>query len=241
MRRTTTLSLALALALSSCGSESSSSYTTDKIKADMHVDVDNIPGQQKTEIYVFLKDGFTDITLGDGDTLTAKTSKDERLVLTKSEFSFYKVKLDAADRGDDFTVAFTRTNGTSAPNSTIKVPAAIALTAPAGSPKPTASFAAGNVTLEWSNKLAGARLTWYTRTCGTVSGSLGSQPSADDSGKITFTMSDLGITSAPPAEGTCISIDLTRSVTTGKVDSAFRGTSSFEGKRSDRYDIQVMP
>ncbi len=223
-----------------CSKESSSKYSTDQIQARMHVDVyvDTGPTKARTKILVSLQDGFTDITLGDGDTLTAKTSKDPSIVLAKDSVNFYEAELPDADRGEDFTISFTRTNGTSAPNSTIKIPAPIVMTSPA-----TASFAAGKVDLEWSNKTDGATVSFYTRTCGSASGSIGgTRPNGKDEGKFTLTMAEMGLNAPPPAAGTCISVDIERKVTNGVIDPAFKQDGSvFDGSRTDRFDVTVTP
>ena len=227
--------------ITACSEESSSKFATDKIEANMYVDVyvDTGPTKARTEIRVKLADGLTDITLADGDKLTAKTGKDPNLVLTNSgSFNYYKAELPDADRGEDFAISFTRTSGTSAPSSTIKIPAKIAVTSPA-----TVSYATGKVDLEWSNKADGATVSFYTRTCGSASGSIGgTRPSGPDSGKFSLTMAQLGLSAPPPAAGTCISLDIERKVTNGVIDPAFKKDGSkFEGQRTDRFDVTVTP
>jgi 3-hydroxyacyl-CoA dehydrogenase len=88
------LSLLSTAFLVSCGSESSAQFSTDQIGADMHAEVDTAPGQTRTEIYVFLKDGFTNAAMAKVGTSAIESRKlgyileSDTIVANKDELLF---------------------------------------------------------------------------------------------------------------------------------------------------------
>lgn len=225
----------IACVASGCSTPSTGLATSD-LTADFHVDVNDDPQLLQTEVYGFVKKGLNDVILGDGDTLNFSTEKDAKQVLPKNNLNFYKVVMKGVTDRSQFTFSLTRTSATSAPSSTITVPAALALTAPTKGD--AVSYAGGKLDIAWSNPVSGGTIHVFAYPCGGAAAST-QDVSAPDSGTLRMKTSDL-IVGSPPTSPQCVTVRILRS-STGTVDPAFAAKSTFVADRYDYVDVSLGP
>ena len=118
-----------------CTSTSSENVTTQGISADIDVQAD---GSGRTFVTVKLEVGSggvggTSLRLGPGDSLTAMANGIQQTLVEDSsifgEFS-YTTNFNFDDANTRFTVSLVRTNGVSAPNSTVVLPDGFIISSP---------------------------------------------------------------------------------------------------------------
>jgi hypothetical protein len=233
-----TLLLTLPIA---CSSTSSNGIPTSQISAYYTFDVSDAP-QSATNAGAVLSQGKSvdsNIQIATGDTLTWKTDTDPAVSLDWDNFAKdYGSNTKTTAGGTTVTISLTRTDGTSAPNSTAPIPAAIAFTAPM--PMANVSYAggSGSVTVSWSNHI-GAQVRPFVYPCGSAAAGTGDAYVAD-SGSLVINASELTST-APPASGQCVTIQIDRQIT-GTVDPAMDvADSSFLSTRHSFINVNVVP
>jgi hypothetical protein len=231
----------VALAPIACSSTSSSSLATNQITPSFSVKVDTDPANPQTFISAVLKQTgtTTDVQLAAGDALTASTDKDASLTLAyDGTLHVYSTTLTKVSDRTTLTFALTRASGTSAPSSTVQLPAPMALTAPAANAQVTYSGGTGMLTLTWSNAISGATMYFFPNPCNGVMAS-SSVITGPDNGTFTIATSNL-VVSAPSAAGECVQIRMERDVT-GTVDPAFGAGGTLKVTHYDYVTINVVP
>lgn len=231
---------ALALSIVACSSTSSTGVPTNHFKPFFDVDVDTV-GKGSTYVgVIFDQPGtLTQVRLEGGDSVTFKTDKDPSLPLGyDSGLQVYNNTIkDVTDR-TFVTIMLTRSSGTSAPSSTVQLPAALALTAPMPSAQVTYGAGSGKLVVTWTNIIAGATVDFSPSPCGGAA--VSTKPlSGPDNGSFTLGASDL-LVSAPPAAGSCVSIRMTRHVN-GTIDPAYSQDGTFTARREDYVQVNVVP
>lgn len=124
-------------ALCGCSSTSSENVTTQGIAADIDIIAD---GSGRTVVVAELEVGSggigrTGLELGPGDTLSVTANGIQKTMTESSsivgQFS-YSASYDFDDADTVFTVAFSRANGVSAPNSNVALPSGFVILSPTG-------------------------------------------------------------------------------------------------------------
>ncbi|MEO7109174.1 MAG: hypothetical protein ABI183_01945 [Polyangiaceae bacterium] len=231
---------AVSCALFACSTDSSSGRPTNQIQPNFSVTVDTAsPGS--TYIGAILGepgDGdFDNVQLSGGDTLIAKTDKDASIALPyDSTLQAYSTTLEKVIDRKTVTFVLTRANGGSAPNSTVTLPDAVAVTSPAANAK--VSAASGNVQIAWSNPLATGKMQYVAYPCGSAATTTNTE-SSSDTGSFSFPVSSI-ISGAPTAAGQCITIQINRQVP-GTFDPAFDQGGTFSADRFDYVNFLLTP
>lgn len=230
----------LLVSLIACSSTSSTNVATSQFKPFFEVDVDTT-GKGSTYVGVIFDQpgSLTQVRLEGGDTVTFKTDKDPSLPLGyDSGLQVYNNTIQAVTDRSFVTIVLTRASGTSAPNSTVQLPAALALTAPAANANVPYGGGTGKLALTWSNAISGATVDFSTSPCGGAAFSSKTN-SGPDNGTFTLATSDL-LVGAPAASGSCVSIRMTRHVN-GTLDPAYAPSGTFTARREDYVQVTVMP
>ncbi|MFO0665399.1 MAG: hypothetical protein U0174_15700 [Polyangiaceae bacterium] len=240
MRKLSYLLLGFVIA---CSTVSSDRVATNQISASVDVDVyTQVPGLTTgegagTKVEVKLNSDEGNVTLAAGDTLSGKSDKGADLSFKPEEFlgtHSYVARFPGLD-SKTVSVSFKRANGTSAPSSTVMLPAALSLT----TPLPNTMTYSASLKVAWTNKLAGAKMTYRTFPCGGVGTTEFDSDEMSDEGEREFTGADLA-GKTPPASPMCLKLELKRKIVEGNVDPAFK-KGSVSATRHDIYDITVTP
>ncbi len=232
---------AFVLASAACAKDSSDLKTLD-IRADYIVTVNDTPNNpQNTTIEAYLTDaspgGSGDkVNLGDSDTLSATTDKNDTVALTRDTLGHYIGTIPQLDR-NTFTFHLKRGSGESV--SPYTLPDHLAMT---DSPDGKSFPASGAVHFAWSNQAKGGKLLLSARhhVCSgiTLSNDTVDNLPFDDSGTLDVPAAKL-YSSGTAVSGECVDISIERSVD-APADTNLAYGSTVTGKRTDRYKIQIQ-
>jgi hypothetical protein len=229
----------VSLSLSACSTDSSSGRATNQIQPDFDVSVDTANGGSTYMSAIMGESGgsLSNVQLDSGDVISAKSDTNPSIALPyDSTLQIYSTTLEKVDNFKTVTFVFTRASGTGAPNSTVTLPDAIALTSPA--PNAQVSAASGNVPIAWSNASANGHMHYFAYPCGSAAGTTDDQDS-DDTGSFSFPVSAI-VGAAPTAAGQCITLRIER-VVPGTFDPAFDQGGTFSAERFDYVNFLLTP
>ena len=207
-----------------CTSVASTDIKTAGITANLTV-TGNPNGSTTVDAPLDVDTNATDtVQVTGGDTLTAKAgSQSQPMTATDllGGYSYSAAFSGEDDGGTVYTVSFNRTSDVSAPNSTVTMPAPIAISSPASS----ASFsrATGNIVVDYSPSGGPDPVSWTLG--GACINQAGTSLTADP-GTFTIVAGSVTVpTGTTTAPGSC-SVTLTISRTrTGTIDPAYEGGS----------------
>ena len=216
------LSALLVLTLGACSNVASTNIKTAGIEAHLVVAADGT-GKTKATAALNVDTSAVDfVKLSDGDSLVAKTGSQSQ-TLTESELLgavSYAATFDGADaEGTAYTVSLNRATETSAPSSTVTLPAPFSITAPA----PAASFSRANDDLAVTYASAGTHdsMSWsITGDC-----ILNQSKVLDaDTGSFTVAKASIKTPSSTTTENCQVTLTVSRTQV-GTLDPAYQGGS----------------
>jgi hypothetical protein len=234
------LAMVSPLTLLACATTDSSTLATTQIQPRFTTKVEASPNRPTTFVSAILGQPGTmsNVRLAPGDVLTAKTDKDPQLGFAYNEIlQVYSFTLENIVDRTQVTISLTRANGTSAPLSTIQIPAALALKAPTAGRRVEYKGGAGSVEVSWSNPTNAGNVHFFAYPCGGVAGTT-TDLQGPDSG--TFTLQARSLAVAAPTKEECVTVSMQRRAT-GTVDPAFAAGSKFEGYRNDFVNVTLVP
>lgn len=233
---------ALPLLLAACGTDSSQDQATDQIVPSFSVDVDT-QNDGRTYISAILgePDSLTDVELKGGDELAVSSNTTADIPLSYgSTLHVYSTTLKGVDDLKTVNFALHRTNGRSAPTSTVSLPDSVAVTLPAANAQ--VSAASGSVHVTWSNADSDVRgVHFFAYPCGSVSTSSDDQAVDGDPGSFDLPVSSI-IGEAPTAAGQCITLTIRRDVA-GTFDRAYSTDDkrTFVATKTDAVSFLLTP
>jgi hypothetical protein len=234
------LAMVSPLALLACATTDSATLTTTQIQPRFTTKVEASPNRSTTFVSAILGQPGTmaNVRLAPSDVLTAKTDKDPQLAFVYDAIlQVYSFTLENAADRTQVTISLTRANGTSAPLSTIQIPAALALKAPTPGQRVEFKGGAGSVEISWSNPTNAGNVHFFAYPCGGIAGTT-TDLQGPDSGTFILQARNLAV-AAPPREQ-CVTVSMQRRAT-GTVDPAFAAGSTFEGYRNDFVNVTLVP
>lgn len=223
--------LSLLAATVGCSQIDSSDLETSGMIASM--EVVRLQTGDGADVHVSLTAGTLDfVDLEPGDELVASFG-DEKVTLDQGEFLgalTYNGHLSAKDAGDEITIALNRAEKDPAPASKVKLPAQVAISAPAA----TTAFSRENddivVTLNSEESDVGARATWNGDCVNTDGVDV-------PAGQTTFTIAkgtivkreqtDANDPDSEPVPDSCTLHVVVRRQTDGTIDPAYKSGSIF--------------
>lgn len=232
----TGLAMASALAATGCGETSAAELTTGQIVMNVYA---NVYDDGTGDVWVSLRESFDDVVLADGEALWLHVDEDLPLLMApRSTFGGYDAPLRADGRA--IRVEYDRPTKTSAPNTIFAMPEPLVFATPLAGRQ--VSYADGDFEVTVENPEDDARLFYWTRSCGTTSGSIDTSgvDKFDDEGSLTIEMSRL-LDAPPPAGGTCITVDITREIAGIPTGPALHPNGEIQVERSEAFDVMVMP
>lgn len=118
-----------------CSTVSGADIKSSGLHADLEVNTSS-NGHSTVKATYTVGASLTFIELGSGDTLTATLGTATQPMTKSSLFgaTWYQTEFSTDSEDTQVTVALARTNDTSAPSSTVTLPAPLSITAPTGSP-----------------------------------------------------------------------------------------------------------
>jgi hypothetical protein len=226
-----------ALTLAGCGCETvdSSSVKTSGLYADLEAEA---AGDGRTKLKASLKLGqgsLTFLELAEGDTLIASSGGTDRTMSRTSLFgaTWYVADFTADAADTAFSIALQRTSDTSAPSSTVTLPAPFSFVAPAASTQVPRSGSGLRVTWQLASSGDGMRISASGSCIESVS-----EVTIADSGAHDFAAfrarQDENNTTCP------VTITLERR-REGTVDPAYGKGGAFVAKVSRKLTVSSMP
>jgi hypothetical protein len=204
-----------AVSIVACTKVESSSIKTAGMSAQFSITADG-SGKSFAVAALFVDDNITDrVDLSAGDVLSASAAGQTATLQRQNVLSIltYDGTLSVDAPGTVFTIAFTRANDTSAPNSTCTLPDAFTPVAPTGAK----SRASDDVVITYAPSGSSDSMAW--KATGDCIAAQSIQAIAGDPG--TFTIPKGTLQSASMMAGTCnLAIQITRT-RNGKLDPAY--------------------
>ncbi|MFZ5440562.1 MAG: hypothetical protein ACOZQL_11175 [Myxococcota bacterium] len=149
--RVTLGAVLLSLGGCTCETVNSSDIKTSGLYADLEVTADGT-GRSAAKATLTLGAGsLTFLELASGDSLTVRSGTDSKAMSRRSLLgsTWYEAELTGEEANKAFTVSLTRANDTSAPSSSVTLPAPFSLTAPMAS-QTFSRAGSGQVVVAWA-------------------------------------------------------------------------------------------
>jgi len=207
-----------------CSTVSGNDIKSSGLHADLEVNTAS-NGHSTVKATYTIGSSLTFIELGSGDTLTATLGSATQPMSKSSLFgaTWYQTDFSTDSEDSVVTIALTRTGDTSAPNSTVTLPAPLAITAPTGSPHLSR---AGNTPLDvtWSPTRGDAIRASASGSC------VQAVPEATLTGDPgTWRVPKLVAESGKESQSCTVTVTIKR-VRTGSVDPGYGKGGSFEAR-----------
>jgi hypothetical protein len=203
-----------AISVVACTQVNSADLKTAGMSAQMSVTADG-SGKSQVVAALFVDNNVTDrVSLNTGDGLSVSGGGQSALLQRDNTLSIltYDATLAVDAAGTTFTIAFTRANDTSAPNSACTLPDAFSPTGPSGAK----SRANDDIVITWMPSAAKDPMTWIAS--GSCLDAQSSQGIAGDPGTLTIPKGKLASAMQTSTCDVTISITRTRA---GTLDKAY--------------------
>ena len=249
------LTLACAASLLACASEDSATLETSEIKLHFTATLEPRDSKLALDATVFLAKGsdtLVDVDLSGGDSLVLVNDQNQELLPERFLAGQYTWHLDSVPETSLYRIELRRQDKASALGTTVRPQPALAFTS---EPLAGRTFEArDSIDLAWSNPLPNASVFAQPEAhpCGgTQVGGQVEPIRLPDTGSGSLRAGDL-LTSAPPAEGVCVSLRLQRAggelaaVDPGLYKDTSRssddhGTSYAKVWRNESFEIKIVP
>ncbi len=225
-------------ALAACSSVKSSSVRTSGIKASITVSAGGT-GSSTASAQLFVGDSITDrVDLSAGDSLVASSGGQSHTMSRSNVLGIisYSAGFPGLDQGGEaFTIALQRAGDASAPSSTVTMPQAFAVSAPAGG---TSSSRGADLTVTYAPSGGGDPMSW--RATGDCITPTGSQAIAGDPGTFTIPRGTLKNDAQHPGATCNVTVTVYRT-RQGQLDPAYGYGGSILAQQSRDVPISSTP